>query len=68
MSTLEARQIVKAREELKRAQREYQAAMLRDTHYRGVPTVITKQEPQEVHGTFVYRGRTYTKWLKLNNI
>ena len=61
MSTLEARQIVKARNELKRAQREYQMAMLRDTHYRGVQTVITSEEPAEVHGTFTYRGQTYTK-------
>lgn len=61
MSTLEARQIVKAREELKRAQREYQVAMLRDTHYRGVQTIITNEEPVEVHGTFTYRGNTYTK-------
>lgn len=61
MTNIEARQIVKAREDLKRAQREYQAAMLRDTHYRGVQTVIVNQEPQEVHGTFVYRGQTYSK-------
>ena len=35
--------------------------MLRDTHYRGVSTVIFPEEPQEVHGTFVYRGIKYTK-------
>ena len=61
MSNLEARQIVKARNDLKRAQREYQAAMLRDTHYRGVQTIITNEAPAEVHGTFTYRGHTYTK-------
>ena len=61
MTNIEARQIVKAREDLKRAKREFEAAMLRDTHYRGIQTVITNQEPSEVHGTFVYRGQTYTK-------
>ena len=61
MTNLQARQIVKAREELKRAQAEFQAAHLRETHYRGVPTITENKQPAEVHGTFVYRGRTYTK-------
>ena len=61
MTTIEARQIVKAREALKRAQKEHAMAMLRDTHYRGVQTIIRNEEPQEVRGTFTYRGNTYTK-------
>ena len=61
MTNIEVRAIEKAREDLKRAQKEYQMAMLRDTSYRGVATVLTKEEPQEVHGTFVYRGNSYVK-------
>jgi hypothetical protein len=61
MSNIEVRAIEKARDDLKRAQKEYQRAKLRDTHYRGVSTVIFPEEPQEVHGTFVYRGIEYTK-------
>jgi len=61
MTNIEVRAIEKAREDLKRAQKEYQMAQLRDTHYRGVQTVIIKEEPQEVHGNFVYRGNSYVK-------
>lgn len=61
MTNIEVRAIEKAREDLKRAQKEYNRAMLRDTHYRGVATVIVPEESQEVHGTFVYRGIQYTK-------
>ena len=61
MTNIEVRAIEKAREDLKRAQKEYQMAMLRDTSYRGVATVIIKEEPQEVHGNFVYRGNSYVK-------
>ena len=61
MTNIEARAIVTAREKLKRAQKEFAAAQLRDTHYRGVQTFIVSEEPADVHGTFVYRGITYTK-------
>ena len=60
MTNLEARQIVKAREELKRAQPEFKRAQLRITHYRGVQTIILDEAPQELHGTFTYRGVTYS--------
>ena len=63
MTNIEARAIVTAREKLKRAQKEFAAAQLRDTHYRGVQTYIVSEEPADVHGTFVYRGVSYTKWL-----
>lgn len=29
--------------------------------YRGVPYECKNQEQKEVHGTYCYRGRTYTK-------
>lgn len=29
--------------------------------YRGVEYTVPANEPQETHGTFCYRGRTYTK-------
>ena len=61
MTTLEVRAIIKAREDLKRAQKEHQRAMLRDTHYRGVRTLIRPQDPQEVRGSFIYRGIRYDK-------
>ena len=61
MTNIEAQAIIKAREDLKRAQKEYQRAMMQDTHYRGVPTVIFQEEPQEVHGSFKYRGIQYEK-------
>ena len=61
MTNIEVRAIEKAREDLKRAQKEYKMAQLRDTSYRGVATVIIKEEPQDVHGNFVYRGNSYVK-------
>ena len=61
MTNNETRAIVNAREKLKRAQKEWQRALLRDTHYRGVSTVIFQEEPQDVHGTFTYRGIKYDK-------
>jgi len=35
-------------------------AQIHVTKYRGVDCPV-KQEGEEVHGTFCYRGRTYTK-------
>lgn len=61
MTNNETRAIVNAREKLKRAQKEWQRAMLKETHYRGVSTVNFQEEPQEVHGNFTYRGIQYAK-------
>ncbi len=61
MTNIEVRAIEKARDDLKRAQKEYRRALLRDTHYRGVSTVIFQEEPQDVHGNFTYRGIQYAK-------
>jgi hypothetical protein len=42
-----------------RARKELELARINDTHYRGVE--YTPVSASETHGTFVYRGRTYTK-------
>ena len=36
-------------------------AQINHTAYRGVRTIKLHPEATEVHGTFCYRGRTYTK-------
>jgi len=36
-------------------------AQITHTAYRGVRTIKLHQENTEKHGTFCYRGRTYTK-------
>ena len=61
MTTIQARAIVNAREEFVRARKELERVKLTETSYRGIPTVIDVVNPSEVHGTFVYRGNTYTK-------
>ena len=38
-------------------------AQITHTAYRGVRTIKLHQENTEKHGTFCYRGRTYTKWM-----
>ena len=60
MTTIEAKAIVKAREEVKRAKKELERAQLHETHYRGIPTVYSWVR-KPVHGTFTYRGVAYTK-------
>ncbi len=60
MTTIQARSLENARKSLARARKELELARINDTHYRGVeytPVSIA----HETHGTFVYRGRTYTK-------
>jgi len=53
--------IESARKQMARARKELERARIMDTHYRGLPTTTTDHSPVETHGTFVYRGRTYTK-------
>ncbi len=36
-------------------------AQISHTAYRGVRTIKLRPESTEKHGTFCYRGRTYTK-------
>jgi len=60
MTSLEARAIEKARNEMQRAQKELQFARLQETRYRGVPS-ITYSIQSDNHGEFTYRGVTYKK-------
>ena len=60
MTTIQVMSLENARKSLARARKELELARINDTHYRGVeytPISCT----HETHGTFVYRGRTYTK-------
>ena len=61
MTTIQVRAIENARAEMERARKELNLVRLSETRYRGVPTIVDHKEPREVHGTFVYRGHTYTK-------
>ena len=60
MSDLTIMSVENARRNMARARKELDRARIFDTHYRGVKST-THSEPAETHGTFVYRGRTYTK-------
>ena len=61
MTQLQAKAIENARREFERAQNELRVHRLSETAYRGVPTIQERKEAAEIHGTFIYRGRTYTK-------
>jgi hypothetical protein len=61
MTLIQAKAIEKARREFVRASKELRTHRLSETAYRGVPTISERKEAAEVHGTFIYRGRTYTK-------
>ena len=61
MTQLQARAIEIARRDFSRAKKELNMTRLSETAYRGVPTIQERKEAAEVHGTFIYRGRTYTK-------
>ena len=52
--------IESARKQMVRARKELELARINDTHYRGVE-YTPGSGSHETHGTFVYRGRTYTK-------
>jgi hypothetical protein len=60
MTTIQARSLDNARKSLVRARKELELARINDTHYRGVEYTPVSTS-HETHGTFVYRGRTYTK-------
>jgi len=60
MTTIQARSLDNARKSLARARKELELARINDTHYRGVEYTPSSAAPA-AHGTFVYRGRTYTK-------
>ncbi len=60
MTTIQAMSLDNARKQMARARKELELALINDTHYRGVEYTPVSQT-HETHGTFVYRGRTYTK-------
>ena len=60
MSNIQIMSIESARKKMARARNELELAKINDTVYRGTRYSI-HHEPAETHGTFVYRGRTYTK-------
>ena len=60
MTTIQAMSLDNARKQMARARKELELARINDTHYRGVE-YTPDSRAQETHGTFVYRGRTYTK-------
>ena len=60
MTNIQVMSLKNARRNMARARKEPELARINDTHYRGVEyTPISSTN--ETHGTFVYRGRTYTK-------
>ena len=62
MSNVMIRGLINAHNKNRRTQNEQarELAHIRHRAYRGVET-IAPVESGEVHGTFTYRGRTYTK-------
>ena len=60
MTTIQVMSLDNARKSLVRARKELELARINDTHYRGVEYTPVSGS-HETHGTFVYRGRTYTK-------
>ena len=61
MTTVQTQGLLNARERMLRAKREFESARLREVAYRGVHYDMPNRPNEETHGTFVYRGRTYTK-------
>ncbi len=60
MSNIHIMSVENARRNMARARKELERARIMDTHYRGVEYTPVSTS-HETHGTFVYRGRTYTK-------
>ena len=61
MTELQARAIINARKNFERARKELDQIKLSETRYRGNLYTTDARHPQNVHGTFTYRGRTYVK-------
>ncbi len=61
MTTVQTQGLVEARRKMVRARKEFESARLREAAYRGVHYDMPNRPQEETHGTFVYRGRTYTK-------
>ena len=62
MTNVQIRGLMKVHNQNRRSANEQarELAHLRHQAYRGV-TVTEKAQGEEIHGTFTYRGRTYTK-------
>ena len=61
MTSVQTKGLVEARRKMVRARKEFESARLREAAYRGVHYDMPNRPQEETHGTFVYRGRTYTK-------
>ena len=61
MTPLQANQLVQARQRMQQSRREFEFAKLRETRYRGIPTISDGSKPQPVSGTFTYRGVEYAR-------
>ena len=61
MTEIQARALTRARDEYCKAKCEMRSAFLRQTAYRGVPTVGPQKVAAERHGEFVYRGIPYCR-------
>ena len=61
MTPVQVQGLDSARRAYTRARKELEAARLREVAYRGVHYDMPNRPEEETHGTFVYRGRTYTK-------
>ena len=60
MNQLQLQHLLLTRKNLQRAQNENARAQLHSTTYRGV-LYTADPKPAETHGSFTYRGNTYTK-------
>jgi len=60
MSNVQLQGLLKARNELTRARKEYDRAKLHETAYRGV-VYSNESTPTETHGSYTYRGNSYIK-------
>ena len=60
MTNIQVMSLENARRNMARAHKDSERSHINDTHYRGVEYTPVSQT-HETHGTFVYRGRTYTK-------
>ena len=61
MTIVQTQGLIEARRRMVRARKEFESARLREAAYRGVHYDVPNRPEEETHGTFVYRGRTYTK-------
>ena len=61
MTSVQTQGLMQARRKMVRARKEFESARLREAAYRGVHYDLPNRPQEETHGTFVYRGRTYTK-------